>query len=426
MKTSQAANPELNPAAQFVPPQPQSVEGLDVSPGFLADLALKVLSLDSDATTQRVAEKLYLGKLVTEPILQQLAREKFIETKGVVSLHNQRYAMLDRGWEKVQRLMDVCSYAGAAPVSLKAYTDAMVQQVRHRPPATRTAVEQAMAGLVLSEPTKMVLGLVASSGQSLYLSGPSGNGKTAMASALINALAGNVWIPYAIEVDSQIIRVFDRLVHQPVKPGTDDYDHRWILIRPPLIIVGSELTVESLDLTCTDTQRFYEAPVQVKSNGGVLVVDDLGRQHCSARELLNRWIIPLEKRVDCLTLATGKKIQVPFEQIVIFATNLTSSELADQAFQRRMGYRLFVSPPSHEIYLEILRKYAAGCGLTVTDKIVEYLDARYKIDKRIPRACEPRDLVERVLDLCRLRSEPLRLSTDLLDIAWQSYFGISD
>ena len=218
------------------------------------------MSLDPDATTQRIAERLRVSNLVIEPMLQQLARERLIETKGVISLRNHRYAMLDRGWEKAQRLMDICSYAGVAPVSLKAYTDATIHQARNRQPATRAAVEQAMAGLVLSEPTKMILGLVASSRRSLYLTGPSGNGKTAMASALINAVAGDVWIPYAIEVDSQIICVFDGHSHRPADPGTDDYDHRWVLIHPPLIIVGGELTVENLDLTFADAARLVRRP----------------------------------------------------------------------------------------------------------------------------------------------------------------------
>ena len=423
MSAAKTVDPTPDAVAQFTPAQPHSVEELGISPGFLADLALKTLSLDPDATTQHIAEKLHISNLVVEPILQQLAREKLIETKGVINLRNRRYAMLDRGWEKARRLMDVCSYVGAAPVSLEAYTDAVVRQVRNRPLATCVAVEQAMAGLVLSESTKMILGLVASSGRSLYLTGPSGNGKTAMASALINAVAGDIWIPYAIEIDSQIICVFDRHAHQPSKHGTDDYDHRWIRIRPPLIVVGGELTVESLDLTFADTARLYEAPVQVKSNGGVLLVDDLGRQRCSARELLNRWIVPLENRVDYLTLATGKKIQVPFEQIVVFATNLACDDLADEAFLRRMGYRLLVSPPSREIYLEIFRKYAAGRGLLVADAIAKHLEARYKAEARTQKACEPRNLVERVLDICRLKGEPPRLTTDMLDIAWQSYFG---
>ncbi len=218
-------------------------------------------------------------------------------------------------------------------------------QVRARRPVPRAVMERALSHLLLSETTKQALRLVSSSGRSLFLSGPSGNGKTAMALALVDAILGSLWIPYAIEADGQVIRVFDSHNHQPVELPRTEFDQRWVRIRPPLVVVGGELTIQSLDITCPDTQRLYEAPFQVKANGGVLVVDDLGRQRCSARELLNRWINPLENGVDYLTLSTGKKLTMPFELTVVFATNLTGADLEDEAFLRRMGYRLTVTSP---------------------------------------------------------------------------------
>lgn len=410
-------------ADTFVPPFRQKLEDLDVNRSFLTDLALKAVSLDMDCTTSAIAEKLRLGMVATEALLQDLYHEKLIEMKGVVGLQNHRYGMLENGWVRHNRIMGVCSYIGPAPVSLKSYTDAIVNQIRSRSPLTQHALDSALKGLVLSEGAKQTLGLVASTGRSLFLSGPSGNGKTVMARALVRAIPGDVWIPYAIEVDGQVIRVFDVHNHQSVPVTATDYDQRWIKIRPPLVVVGGELTIESMELTCTDTQRFYEAPFQLKSNGGVLVVDDLGRQRCSATDLLNRWIVPLENRIDYLTLSTGKKIQVPFEQVVVFATNLTVSDLADDAFLRRMGYRLCVMAPGPDTYAEIFIRYARARGLAIDRSIFPHLERRYGVERRTPKACDPRDLVDRAIEVCKFKREPVRLTKEVLDMAWDTYFG---
>ena len=413
-----------NPADWFVPPFPKKLEDLDVSPGFLADLALKVVPLTPDCTTSIVATRLCLGMMITEALLQRLCRDKFIEVTGLVGLRNHRYAMLERGWEELGRLMKFCSYAGPAPVSLKAYTEMITQQVRNRPPASRQALDQALSHLILSDYAKEILGLVIGSGRSLFLTGPSGNGKTASARALVDAIPGEIWIPYALEVDRQVIRVFDTHNHLPVEHPNDDHDRRWLRIKPPLVVVGGELTLQSLDLAYTDTQRFYEAPLHIKSNGGVLVVDDLGRQRCSATELLNRWIVPLEYRIDYLALNTGKKIQVPFEQIVVFATNLTESDLEDEAFMRRMGYRLHAESPSAETYTEIFLRYARARGLAADEKLVAQVLRKYQVEGRLPKACDPRDLIDRVIDRCRLKKQPVKLTEEGLEIVWNGYFGL--
>jgi predicted ATPase with chaperone activity len=299
----------------------------------------------------------------------------------------------------------------------------ITQQVRNRPPSSHQALEQAMSSLILSDYAKEILGLVVGSGRSLFLTGPSGNGKTATARALVNAIPGEVWIPYAIEVDGQVIRMFDTHNHVPVPHSNDDYDRRWVRISPPLVVAGGELTLQSLDLAFTDTQRFYEAPLHIKSNGGVLVVDDLGRQRCSATELLNRWIVPLEYRVDYLTLSTGKKIQMPFEAIVVFATNLTESDLEDEAFMRRMGYRLNAEAPSPETFTEIFLRYARSRGLAPEESMVAYLLQKYQAEGRVAKACDPRDLIDRAIDRCRLHKIPVKLTLEGLEVVWNGYFG---
>ena len=396
---------------------------LDVSLGFLTDLTLKAVSLNPDCTTAHVAERIRLGMAETDALLQRLYEEKLVDKKGTVGLHNNRYAMTDRGWERAAQSMARCNYVGPAPVSLEEYTKMLVRQVRSRPPVPKAELDAVLNELVLPDSVKRRLGMVASSGRSLFLSGPPGNGKTTMARALVNAIPGEIWIPYAIEVDGHVIRVFDKHDHHPVDPPEGDYDRRWVKIRPPLVTVGGELTIQSLDLTATDASRCYEAPFQLKANGGVLVVDDLGRQRVSARELLNRWIIPLEYRTDYLTLSTSKKVQVPFELIVVFATNLTDADLVDEAFLRRMGYRLYVGPPSPEMYAEIFRRFARSIGLTADESLVRHVLGRYKAEGRELKACEPRDLLTRAIDLCKFDGEASRLTKEILDEAWDSYFG---
>jgi hypothetical protein len=415
----------LDVADEFIPAFPQTLEDLDVGPGFLADLALMTVSLDADCTTVHVAQRLRVGVALTNKLLEQLVAEKLIEKKGVATLLNYRYGMLEHGWAKVDRQKNVCSYVGPAPVSLKAYTEMITGQVRARQPVLRAVIERALSHLLLSEATKQALALVSSSGRSLFLSGPSGNGKTAMAMALVDAIPGTVWIPYAIEVDGQVIQVFDTDNHRPVVPPRTEFDQRWVRIRPPLVVVGGELTIQSLDITSPDTQRSYEAPFQVKANGGVLVVDDLGRQRCSARDLLNRWIHPLETGVDYLTLSTGKKLTMPFELTVVFATNLTGADLEDEAFLRRMGYRLTVTSPKPNTYATIFNRYAQTHSLAVEPHFIAHLLGRYADEKRTPKCCEPRDLIERSLDLCKVRAEPDQLTIEILDAAWDAYFGVS-
>jgi predicted ATPase with chaperone activity len=407
-----------------LPPLPATAEDSGLDFGFLTDLALKTVYADTSCTTQRAADRLALPLGVVDTLLQHLYRERFIEIRETISPQNRRYAMLDRGWERVRRLLDLNAYIGAAPVSLNAYTAMVKSQEEHRAAVNYDAIRAALGNLVLSETTLQVLGVVANSRRSLFITGAPGNGKTSIASAVHSALEGDIWIPRAIEVDGHIINMFDSHNHVPVDPQPAmPYDQRWIKIRRPLVIVGGELTIESMDLTYDQTVKFYEAPFQVKSNGGTLLIDDFGRQRVQPRDLFNRWIIPLENRVDYLTLHTGKKIQVPFEQLLIFASNLDSADLAEEAFLRRLGYRLTVEPPSSETYGRIFRKYVEANRLRYDPRLLDGLLARYKNEQREMRSCQPRDLVDRCRDICRYENRPFMLSKELLERAWLYYFG---
>jgi predicted ATPase with chaperone activity len=408
----------------FVPIVPLSVEDTGLDFGFLADLTLKTVYLDANCTTERAADRLKLSMKVTEELLQHLYKEKFVEIRGLISYGNNRYGMLDRGWQRAQRLLDMNGYIGAAPVSLHAYSEMVLRQSKAQQAIEPEVVQNAVSGLVLPESTVQTLGLVANSRRSLFMTGPSGNGKTTIAMALHGAHTGEIWIPYAIEVDGQIIKVFDLHNHQPVSfEAIDRYDARWIRIKRPIVIVGGEMTIETMDLIYSQTARYYEAPFQLKANGGTLVIDDFGRQRVDPHDLLNRWIVPLEGRIDFLTLHTGKKIEVPFEQMLIFATNLDPSDLVDEAFLRRMGYRLYVTPPTREIYTEIFQKFVQANGFKYDSNHLDFIFHLYEEDGRPLRGCEPRDLIQRCVDLCKYENRPKVLNEDLLKLAWKNYFG---
>jgi predicted ATPase with chaperone activity len=417
--------PEAPPTADdLLPATPATVEDSGLDFGFLADLALKTVYADTSCTTQRAAGRLALPVPLVDALLQHLYRERLIEIRETVAPQNRRYAMLERGWERAHRLLDLNAYIGAAPVSLDAYTAMVKRQEELRPPVRPDAIRAAVADLVVSDTTLQVLGVAASSRRSLFITGAPGNGKTSIARALHLALGGEIWIPRAIEVDGHVINVFDSHNHSPVDPQPPaPYDQRWVKIRRPLVVVGGELTIESMDLSYDPTVKFYEAPFQVKSNGGTLLIDDFGRQRVQPRDLFNRWIIPLENRVDHLTLHTGKKIQVPFEQLLIFASNLGSADFAEEAFLRRLGYRLGLESPGAETYARIFRKCVEARGLQYDPRLLDALLARYVDEQREMRSCQPRDLVDRSADICRYENRPFILSTELLERAWLYYFG---
>ena len=406
-----------------VPPAPATAADTGLDFGFLADLALKTVYADTSCTTQHAAERLALPIGVVDGLLQHLYREHYIEIRETTGPQNRRYAMLDRGWERVRRLLDLNAYIGAAPVSLAAYNAMVERQEKTRGAVGSDAIQTALAALVLPDTTLQLLGVVANSRRSLFITGAPGNGKTSIAQALHAALDGDIWIPKAIEVDGSIINVFDSHNHVATNPPSGPYDQRWIRIKRPLVVVGGELTIESMDLTYDQTVKYYEAPFQLKSNGGTLLIDDFGRQRVQPRDLFNRWIIPLETRVDYLTLHTGKKIRVPFEPLLIFASNLASADLAEEAFLRRLGYRLTVQAPRPETYTRIFRQYAAGCGLRHDPRLFDRLLERYRHEGRDLRSCHPRDLIERCRDICRYEGRAFALTPDLLDRAWVYYFG---
>jgi SpoVK/Ycf46/Vps4 family AAA+-type ATPase len=288
-------------------------------------------------------------------------------------------------------------------------------------------VTAALSNLVLAPEAVQMAGLAVSSGRSLFVYGPPGNGKSSVGRQIHAALPGDFWIPHCLSVANTVIRLYDDQVHQRVEiPGvrSSGVDQRWVRIRRPMVVVGGELTLEFLDLIYSPTLRSYEAPPHLKANGGVFLVDDFGRERVSPEQLLNRFITPMEHQLDYLTLATGQKIQVPLRQVLIIATNLSLERVTDPAFLRRMGYRLFLGHPSPEQYAQIFRAYAERHGVTATGEIIDRLLARYKAENRELRACQPRDLIERSRDICQFHNKPLELTPEVLNLAWIGYFGL--
>jgi hypothetical protein len=279
---------------------------------------------------------------------------------------------------------------------------------------------------VLTDEDALLAGLAASSGRSLFVFGPPGNGKTSLGRMLHSALRGNLWVPHCIAIDENVIRIFDSQLHEPAAVPIEApwaVDQRWAHIRRPLIVGGGEMTLSSCDLIYSQSLRYYEAPLHLKANGGTFLIDDFGRQRADPHELLNRWIIPLEQQIDYLSLHTGQKIQVPFLLFLIIATNLEVDNVTDPAFLRRMGYRLLLGAPTPERYEQIFDRYALGQNLPVEPGLVARLLERYRAEKRELRCCEPRDLIERARDISRFTGRACALDQNVMQLAWNGYFG---
>ncbi|HEX5506788.1 MAG TPA: ATP-binding protein [Thermomicrobiales bacterium] len=409
--------------------EPASLEetGLDVT--FIADLVLKAIYFSNGITAQRITEILCLPYYnIIDRALTLLKREELIEVSGSSGFGELGYqhGISPKGVTRVHEVLDRTTYLGPAPVTLDHYVAVIHAQsigdVHVGPAEVRTA----MADLVLEENTLDVIGQAVNTGRSLFLFGHPGNGKTVMAEHITPLLGGHIYVPHAVVVDGQIIKVLDLHNHTPVEPTTTgrlDYDRRWVRCHRPSLVVGGELTLEGLDLNYNPTNRFYEAPLQMKANGGMFLIDDFGRQQVHPRELLNRWIVPLEKRIDYMTLHTGKKIEVPFDELIVFSTNLEPRDLVDEAFMRRIQNKVYVGNPSPEAYREIFRRQCRALGVPFDQNALIYLLQTYYIKpKRELRACHPRDLLRTLVGIARYHSSPPQLTTELIDRACQVYF----
>lgn len=424
-------DPHLPPLCKIghliAPRAPQDIAGAGLEDRTLIDLAVKIASTTARFTTDWLAARMHLSASLTRAILTELCVEELVEETMKITEGRSHYRITQQGREHGARLLEVSRYVGPAPVSLEQYRAMLRWQFAHQPAVKPDNVAAALSNLVLTQEAMEMAGLAVSSGRSLFVYGPPGNGKSSVGRQIHSALPGDFWIPHCLSVANTVVRLYDDQVHQKVdltgeKVGA--IDQRWVRIRRPMVVVGGELTLEFLDLVYSPTLRTYEAPPHLKANGGVFLVDDFGRERVSPEQLLNRFITPMEHQMDYLTLATGQKLQVPLRQVLIIATNLSLERVTDPAFLRRMGYRLFLGTPTAEQYVAIFHKYAEKVGTTVPPEIIERLLNRYEAEGRELRCCQPRDLIERARDICRFHDKPLELTPEVLDLAWMGYFGI--
>jgi predicted ATPase with chaperone activity len=452
LKPTGQVRPPVNPAAPVAPAGPvtglfspapiNSVDDTGLSALWLQDLTLKILYSQGYMSGFKIAELIALPFAgVTDGILEALKRDKLIEVKssqGGLGEGAYTYGITGAGITRAREALERSQYAGPAPVPFEVYNESMRKQKTGRVTVTSRTMRQLLSQLVISESTFQRLGPALNSGSSIFMYGPPGNGKTSVARAFGNlVLTQAMYIPYALYLDGQVIKVYDAVSHKlapesdgvATAPGTGNLrasprkDPRWVKIRRPFIVVGGELTLEGLDLVYDDVHKFYEAPFQVKANGGILLIDDFGRQQVRPRDLLNRWIVPLENRVDFLTLHNGRKVEVPFDVLIVFSTNLPPKDLVDEAFLRRLRHKIEIGDPTYEEYREIFKRVAQDKKVEYSDQGLAYLLQEWYIKKnRKLRASHPRDLCDQIIDIAGYLVVPPAMTKDMLDRAAMAYF----
>lgn len=420
------------------------MEDLGVPAGLVQDIIFRLLFNESDVNIARFAEVLGIHPSLIDELLARMKQEHLVEVVRAGSLGSLSftYGLTEAGTKRARDSFERSQYVGRVPVSLEKYNKAILLQSKREQRITPTQVKQALGFLILPDNFDRRLGPAVNAGSSLFLYGPPGNGKTTIAQAIAKLIARDspIWLPDAITVGGQIIRVFDPLVHTPVAQEEvvfhtgnlnmnnghaqkAKYDQRWRLFERPAVMVGGELTMDSLDLRYEPIAKVYEAPLQLKANGGMFLIDDFGRQQISPQELLNRWIVPLESGIDFLRLQSGQSLEVPFRQFIVFSTNLDPMQLVDGAFLRRIQMKVEVGGPSEKLFYQIFTESCKAFNVPFDKKsFVHLLQKWYRAPNRVMQSVHPRDIVKTVISICNYDGTTPRLTPELVDEACESYF----
>jgi len=417
-----------------LPSSPRTVEETGLHVLFLVELTAKILFLRGRLRLTELSNHLKLPATVVDAVLNFMRAERLCEiarrgeTDGDV-----HYNLTDNERARERKFLQKSQYAGTAPVSLETYSAQVERQAIAGMRVTLSDVDRAFQGLVIKPHLREQLGAAMNSGRAMFLYGPAGSGKTFLAEQLLRLLSGNVAVPHAICVDNDVIQLFDPLVHEAVEGAVGSHDSlyrqrqmdaRWVLCRRPVSLTGGELTLDMLNLYFDETTRFYQAPPHVKANNGLFIIDDLGRQLVSPQQLMNRWIVPMDRRHDYQALHNGYKFAIPFDVILVFSTNMTPRDIADEAFLRRLGCKIHVGPLDEAEYRCVLQDVCKEKGVPYSEAALEYLlREHHDKDGKPLLACYPRDIVGQIRDFAVYRNEVPELSRDALDWAWRNYFA---